>query len=306
MKKYRTPEQSTILIVDDQAANIRTLAKLLHRDYRIQVATSGQKTLQLAGGEDPPDLILLDIEMPEMNGFDVCRRLKANEQTNSIPIIFVTARNAVEDEEKGFQLGAVDYISKPYHPAIVRARVRNQMELKIKKDMLENLSMQDGLTNIPNRRYFDQQLQEEWQRNLRHSRPISLLMLDIDYFKRYNDHYGHGAGDDCLRRVARKLKDSLSRPMDLVARYGGEEFVVLLPETHEDGALHVANNLRVAIEALAIPHQYSCTASVVTLSIGTATHSQAHPKKNREKLLQAADSALYRAKKKGRNRVCSG
>mgnify|MGYP000562459402 CR=1 FL=1 len=306
MTSSESDEKKVVLIVDDQPANIHALAKLIREEYQVLAATSGSKALEIAQGENPPDLILLDIMMPEMDGYEVCRRLKASEQTNPIPVIFVTARNTPEDEEMGFNLGAVDYISKPFNPTIVRARVKNHMNLKIKTDMLERLSMQDGLTHIPNRRYFEETLTKEWARAQRNSLPLSLVMLDIDNFKAYNDNYGHGAGDECLQRVARALKKSLARSMDLVARYGGEEFVALLPETDAQGAIHVAEGLRTAVAGLGITHEYSEIASVVSVSIGVATHSRETERESSLELQQAADRALYLAKEKGRNQVQTG
>jgi diguanylate cyclase (GGDEF)-like protein len=300
------PEKAAVLIVDDQPANLMVLSKLLKEDYHILVANNGSKALEIAAGDNPPHLILLDIEMPGMDGYEVCRRLKTDDRTSGIALIFVSARDTVEDEEKGFRMGAVDYISKPFHPAIVRARVRNHINLKINSDLLEKLSKQDSLTDIPNRRNFEERLDREWSRASRNGQPLTLVMMDIDHFKNYNDHYGHGAGDECLRRVARILKKSLSRPMDVVARYGGEEFVALLPDTDEAGARHVAEQLRAAIEAAAIPHGHSATAPVVTLSVGAATHSRSNAKHKAKQLQQAADQALYRAKGQGRNQVQTG
>lgn len=305
MSSDETKEKRSVLIVDDQPDNIHALGKLIKDEYRIMAATSGARALEIAESDNPPDLILLDVMMPEMDGYEVCRRLKQNEQTNSIPVIFVTAMDSAEDEEKGFNLGAVDYISKPFKPTIVRARIKNQMNLKIKTDMLEKMSMQDGLTEIPNRRFFQENLAREWSRCMRNGLPLSLLIMDIDNFKPYNDNYGHGAGDECLRKVANVIKDTLSRPTDQAARYGGEEFVVLLPETHAAGALHVAEELRAAVQGLGITHEHSPTAPVVTISVGTSTHSAESPMKNKEQLLQLADEALYQAKEAGRNRIQS-
>lgn len=305
MSSDETKEKRSVLIVDDQPDNIHALGKLIKDEYRIMAATSGARALEIAESDNPPDLILLDVMMPEMDGYEVCRRLKQNEQTNSIPVIFVTAMDSAEDEEKGFNLGAVDYISKPFKPTIVRARIKNQMNLKIKTDMLEKMSMQDGLTEIPNRRFFQENLAREWSRCMRNGLPLSLLIMDIDNFKPYNDNYGHGAGDECLRKVANVIKDTLSRPTDQAARYGGEEFVVLLPETHAAGALHVAEELRAAVQGLGITHEHSPTAPVVTISVGTSTHSAESPMKNKEQLLQLADEALYQAKEAGRNRIHS-
>ncbi|MCA1743706.1 MAG: diguanylate cyclase [Desulfonatronovibrio sp.] len=296
-------DRGTVLIVDDQPVNIHALAKLIKDQYHILAATSGAKALEIASGDEPPDLILLDIMMPNMDGYEVCRRLKDTEKTNDIPVIFVTAKDSAEDEEMGFSLGAVDYISKPFNPVIAKARIRNQINLKIKTDMLEKLSMYDGLTDIPNRRFFEESLEREWRRSKRLSKPLSILMMDIDNFKPYNDNYGHGAGDDCLRSVARTLKNTLVRPTDLIARYGGEEFVALLPDTDHQGALHVAQELCSAVQNLAIKHDYSPTASVVTMSVGAAAYSSDNSVESREKLLKMADQALYQAKENGRNQV---
>ncbi|MCF7935909.1 MAG: PleD family two-component system response regulator [Synergistales bacterium] len=299
-------EQATVLIVDDQPFNIHALAGLIKEEYHVQVATGGAKALEIAMGDRQPDLILLDILMPGMDGYEVCRRLKENSTTSHIPVIFVTAKDAEEDEEMGFSLGAADYISKPFRPAIVRARVRNHMDLKIRTDKLEKLSMLDGLTDIPNRRYYEERLDDEWKRAGRGDRPLSLLMMDIDNFKAYNDHYGHGAGDECLRRVARVLRKTLSRSADFVARYGGEEFAAILPDTDAEGAWHVAEELRAAVEGLAMAHEHSRAAPVVTVSVGVATRTGERFTDDVEQLERAADQALYRAKEQGRNRVQTG
>ncbi|SDX43739.1 diguanylate cyclase (GGDEF) domain-containing protein [Allochromatium warmingii] len=292
---------TTILIVDDQPTNIHALAALLKKDYRILTATRGEKALELAAQPPLPDLILLDIVMPDMDGHEICFRLKNAEATKSIPIIFVTALGEEQDEEHGLNLGAADYITKPFSPAIVRARVRNQINLKLRTDRLEQVAMQDGLTQIPNRRYFDQKLTEEWTRLLRNGQSLSLLMIDIDHFKPYNDHYGHGAGDECLRRVAQALYQVPQRPTDLVARYGGEEFAVILPETDRLGTAHLAQRLLDAVRALALEHAYSEVAPQVTISVGMATHSPDQPYYDAEALKQGADQALYQAKARGRN-----
>ncbi len=296
-------KKGRVLIIDDQPENIHVLANIIQEQYDVQAATNGAKALEIAFGKNPPDMILLDIVMPEMNGYEVCRRLKADEQTRDIPVIFVTVRNSTEDEEYGFNLGAVDYISKPFQPTVVRVRVRNHMNLKIKAEMLEKLSLRDGLTNIPNRRSFDKELQREWSHAMRGGHPLPVLMIDIDHFKQYNDNYGHGAGDECLKRVAETMNRKPRRPLDFIARYGGEEFVALLPDTDATGALQVAEQLRAAVAEANIPHAHSDTAPMVTISIGVATHSQKTPKTSMEELLTAADLALYQAKEKGRNQV---
>ena len=191
------PQKRSLLIVDDQPANIKVLASLLKDDYIIQVANKGQKALEIARSSNPPDLILLDILMPEMDGYAVCRELKNQAATSRIPVIFISALDEASDETKGLDLGAVDYISKPFHPDIVKSRIRNHMNLKVKTDLLENMSQVDGLTQVANRRHFDATLNQEIKRHARTGKPLGLVMLDIDYFKPFNDHYGHGKGDEC-------------------------------------------------------------------------------------------------------------
>ncbi len=293
----------TVLIVDDMAANIAILSDLLKDDYRIKVAKNGEKALEIAKSADKPDLILLDIEMPGMDGYEVCRELKNGPWTNNIPVIFVTAKTDVKDEEYGLNLGAVDYISKPFHPTIVKIRVKNHLALKLKSDLLEELSMFDGLTHIPNRRFFDEVFEKKYKETMRDEKSFSILMIDVDFFKNYNDHYGHGKGDECLIKIASALKNSLKRPTDVVARYGGEEFVVLLKDIDESGTKQVAQSLLESVRALSIPHAYSAAAEYVTISIGIAM-KRPREKNSKNELLKHADDALYRAKEEGRDRIC--
>ncbi len=305
-KNYQEARQKpVVLIVDDQRTVIHALAQLLKEDYHILVAVSGAKALELASGETVPDLILLDVMMPVMDGYEVCRRLKNDPKTKGIPVIFVTAMGSGENEAKGLNLGAVDYIPKSFNNAVVKARVRTHVQLKIRTDMLEKLALMDGLTGIANRRSFDQALELEWKRAARSGREISVIMLDIDHFKPYNDNYGHGAGDDCLQRVAKALRSALHRPSDLIARYGGEEFVALLPETDSQGTAGMAETLRLAVANLTLPHAYSPIADHVTVSVGHVTR-QAVPDQSPQDVLKAADQALYKAKEAGRNRVWEG
>ena len=299
-------QKQTVLVVDDEPTNIHALGALLKDEYRVQVANSGDKALGIVQDEARPlpDMILLDIQMPGIDGYEVCRRLKDDPRTEAIVVIFVTTRDATSDEEYGLRLGAADYISKPISPAIVRARVDTHMNLKRKTDMLERFALLDGLTGIHNRRYFDEQLKKEIGRTRRDYSSVSTMMMDIDHFKEFNDHYGHGAGDQCLKRVARALTDELSRPGDTLCRYGGEEFAALLPGSDSAGARRVANRLREAVESLAVPHEYSSVSDVVTLSLGTAAEeSGAARTTTGESLLRRADKALYSAKQAGRNRV---
>ncbi|TVQ27582.1 MAG: diguanylate cyclase [Spirochaetaceae bacterium] len=301
-----TADRQSLLIVDDEPVNIQALARLMSEEFRVLVATSGETALDILSGSDLPDLILLDVKLPDIDGFEVCRRLKNDPRTSGISVIFVTALDSTGHEEAGFALGAVDYVSKPFHPVLVRARVRTHMRLKQKTDLLERLAKVDGLTDLPNRRQFEEQLDRELRRCARENLPLSVVYMDIDDFKSYNDHYGHGAGDDCLRRVARALKRAAGRPGDLVARYGGEEFVAVLPNTDRSGAAGVAEQFRSSVESLAIPHEYATAAGVVTLSLGLvavqADATRSTPAAQKE-LLEHADSALYDAKKAGKNRV---
>ncbi|MFV2081018.1 MAG: diguanylate cyclase [bacterium] len=293
-----------ILITDDIPANITVLGEVLREEYEIIIATNGEKALEIAASEDSPDLILLDIMMPGMDGYEVCRRLKEDEKTIGIPVIFITAKNEIDDETRGLDLGAVDYITKPFQIPIVKARVRTHLELKRKNDILENIAALDGLTGIPNRRQFDETVQREWLRCLRQGVPLSLIMMDIDFFKKYNDAYGHTAGDECLRRVALALKSSVRRAADLMARYGGEEFAAILPDTHSEGAAFVAERIRSSVESEGIPHEYSEVADHVTLSVGAATKIPQMDSTASE-IIEAADRMLYEAKDGGRNSVRS-
>jgi diguanylate cyclase (GGDEF)-like protein len=290
-----------ILLVDDAPTNIQMLNETLKDGYHLFFATNGRDALRIAS-ESLPDLILLDVIMPDMDGYEVCRFMKADPVLRDIPIIFITAMNQQEDEAIGLELGAVDYITKPFNPTIVRLRIRNQIELKRQRDLLTQLSHLDGLTGIPNRRSLDETLIREWRRGSRSTKPLSLMMIDIDHFKAYNDSCGHLAGDDCLWAVAQALKTPLERAADFVGRYGGEEFLGILPETDEEGALMVARELLERVASLNIPHPASPLGEKVTISIGIATATIQHEKQS-TCLLQEADNALYRAKQEGRNRI---
>lgn len=293
----------TILIVDDVPTNIQILADALRSEYSIKVANNGQSALEIAQRAPYPDLILLDIMMPDMDGLEVCRRLKVAPQTKNIPIIFVTAKTEESDEEEGLNLGAVDYITKPYSIAITKSRVRNHIQLKRQADLLESLSLIDALTHIPNRRRFDETLDIEWKRAARENISLSLLMIDIDFFKEFNDHYGHGAGDTCLQMVAASLEQGILRPGDLVARVGGEEFAVILPETDIEAARQMGNKLLKQVSDLNLKHEFSRTAPIVTISVGCASMNPGENNVNPLVLLEAADRQLYQAKSTGRNRV---
>jgi diguanylate cyclase (GGDEF)-like protein len=219
-------------------------------------------------------------------------------------VIFVTARTDEAAETLGLELGAVDFISKPINPRVVRARVKTHLTLKAQADLLRQWVYMDGLTGVHNRRHFDERLASEWARAVRNGSELSVLLIDVDFFKLYNDHYGHQAGDDCLRRVAACLRHQIKRPGDLVARYGGEEFACLLPETPLDGARTFAEHLRDSIRALGVAHARSSVSEVVTVSVGVCT-KPFDAVASAAALLREADAQLYIAKSRGRHQVCA-
>jgi diguanylate cyclase (GGDEF)-like protein len=299
-----TQRRSKILIVDDQRLNIQVLHQTFVEDYDVCMATGGLQALEVCLAQQP-DLILLDIEMPGIDGFEVCKRFKADPAMRDIPVIFITAHVDDATQVRGLELGAVDFISKPINVKIVRARVNTHLTLKRQADLLRRFAYVDGLTGVHNRRYFDQRLVSEWARAARTGSALSLLMLDVDFFKLYNDRYGHQAGDDCLRRVAAGLAAGLKRPADLLARYGGEEFVCLLPDTDLSGALQLAEQLGSQIAALQIEHAGSSVAEFVTLSLGACCKPAGAGSGDVAELLRQADVQLYQAKQSGRNRSCA-
>lgn len=293
-------KKPTILVVDDMTTTLLLLHDLLKDTYEVKIAKSGTKALEILESPNDIDLILLDIEMPDMNGYDVCKRIKNNETIKNIPIIFITGRTSQEDEEYGLNLGAIDYITKPFNKAIVKLRIKNYLDLKIKNDMLEKLSMYDGLTNIRNRRFFDETFEKTFSEIKRDKKSLAVLMIDIDFFKPYNDNYGHGQGDETLRKVAKALEKTIKRASDFVARYGGEEFVILLKDINKDGVEAVANNLLNAIRELKITHEFSKIENYVTVSIGVSYYNSSSDITKLELLLKA-DETLYNVKNSGRN-----
>ncbi|ACS86888.1 diguanylate cyclase domain-containing protein [Musicola paradisiaca] len=292
-----------VLIVDDQPINIRILHEVFTEQFDVLMATSGEKALEQVRTQTP-DLILLDIVMPGMDGYEVCRRLKADPLTELIPVIFITSQTEAEVEAYGFEVGAADFISKPINPAVVRARVMTQLTLKLYMDNMRDIAWIDGLTGLANRRRFDEMLPGYWQVCRRERRPIALLMLDVDFFKRYNDSYGHQAGDDCLRQVATAIQQNIRRPMDMCFRYGGEEFACLLPFTDLAGACQRAGAILDTVRQLAIPHRASEISDSITLSIGVDCQIP-HREDGWNLLLRNADTALYQGKALGRDRWVS-
>jgi diguanylate cyclase (GGDEF)-like protein len=300
----RAVKRTSVLIVEDDSAIQALLTAVLALTYDVTAVGTGREALErvATGGYD---LVLLDIGLPDMDGFSVCRQMKSDPRCRDVPVIFLTSRNSSQDEVNGLEAGGIDYIAKPINPAILRARVNNHAELKHARDALSRLARLDGLTGLPNRRTFDDVLDREWRRLARVSQPLSLILFDVDHFKLYNDTYGHGSGDVCLKAIADCATAALQRPADMVARYGGEEFIAVLPDTTSDGAKAVAEDIRENIAARGIAHETSPTAPIVTVSLGLVT-AVPTPDGAVDDLVAAADRALYAAKAAGRNCIMFG
>lgn len=292
-----------VLIVDDEGANRTAMTDLLQDRYELIPAGNGEHALEKAL-QHTPDLILLDVDMPGMSGHDVLKELKNNDETRDIAVLFITALDDIAADDKGLSLGAQDYVTKPFHPGIFRNRVRNTLDVVQQRRLLEELTNLDGLTQVYNRRKFDEALSAEWRRCGRNGAPLSLCLMDVDFFKPYNDNYGHAEGDEVLRTVARVIFDNLKRPGDFVARYGGEEFVMIFPETDTAGAFILADRIRTKVEELAIPHAYSSVSDRVTISGGVASLVPMYPKEEND-LINDADALLNKAKENGRNQIMS-
>lgn len=306
--------KATILVVDDQPANLKILLSFLKdHQFEIRIADSGERTLQILKTYQP-DIILLDVMMPGINGFETCRQIKRNQNTADIPIIFITALNSIEDKVSGFEAGGVDYITKPFQQIEVLTRINTHVTLRRKEQelqkaldevtrqqqLLKKLSITDDLTGLYNRRHLNTILRQEFQRSKRHNHDLSSLMLDLDHFKQVNDKYGHEFGDKVLREFAYVLEEFL-RSSDYAFRFGGEEFLLLLPETNIEGAMQVGEKirLRMAREELTEKH----ILATVLVSVGVASVHCHHPKVCND-LIAYADKALYTAKECGRNQVC--
>jgi diguanylate cyclase (GGDEF)-like protein len=309
---------SKILIVDD-SDTIRSFLAVAVRAMKFQpvLADCGEKALDLFAAEKP-SLVLLDVNMPGIDGYETARRIRTITAEEWVPIIFLSASEDDQDLERAIECGGDDYLVKPVSQVVLNAKMRalqrlDQMrrklvdlssELSAANQRLEELSHQDGLTGIANRRAFDFLIERQFREAKRRNEPLSVVLCDVDHFKAYNDHYGHPAGDECLKQVAAALARTCKRGVDVAARYGGEEFALLLPDTPVEGALRVAENARGELAALAIAHAQSATGSIVTFSAGVATLNTERDGSPRD-LVARADEALYRAKQLGRNRsVC--
>lgn len=296
----------SLLVVDDDAASVQVLARMLNGLGELRFALSGEAALRLAR-ESPPDLILLDAEMPGLTGLQVCTALRADPLLADVPVIIVTSHTEVAAEVAGFAAGASDFIRKPPVAEVVVARARTQLRLKTLSDALRASALTDGMTGLANRRRFDLDLRVECERARRSQESLGLLMIDVDHFKRFNDRYGHVAGDACLREVANAIRSCIRRPADLAARYGGEEFAVLLPQTDAAGARAMAQRVVDAVTALALPHADAAPDCLVSVSVGWAAarpDMDASVVQTRgDSLVEAADRLLYAAKAAGRGRV---
>ena len=294
-------EMQKVLVADDDAINRMVLGELLKPEYTVVLAKNGAQTLERAA-RHAPDLILLDVMMPDMDGYETLRQLRADPQTAHIAVIFISGLDRPEDEANGLRMGVADYIAKPFNSTVVMARVALHLQVVRQRRMLERLAHVDGLTELANRRRFDEVYEAEWLRASRSKRPLSLALLDIDGFKLYNDHYGHPAGDRALRAVARTASNGMRRPADLAARYGGEELVLLMPDTDAAHAQQVVQSICDDIARLEIEHVTSTVAPVLTVSVGGATLTD-HAGETASARFEAADAHLYQAKQAGRNRV---
>ncbi len=292
-----------VLIVDDTKVNVAILSDVLKDDYIISTASSGEQALEIIFSDTLPDIILLDIVMTGISGYDVCKKLKETPQTKNIPIIFITGKITVEDETYGFKLGAVDYISKPFSPFIVKARVNTHAELKKHRDYLEAISYIDGLTGVFNRRKFDEYLWEQLNYCFNSNMRLSLVLFDIDHFKSYNDLYGHEEGDQCLKKVASIAHSHIYENKGFLARYGGEEFACIFTGYSRNEVFAIAETMRKDIYASKIPNKNSLTEPFVTVSIGIANLIPT-PETGCKSMIEAADKQLYEAKKTGRNKIC--
>jgi diguanylate cyclase (GGDEF)-like protein len=297
-------EKFRVLIVNSDKVNIALLSEALEKDYAIVSAQTGARAMKQAE-ETKPDLILLDVILPDTNGFDLFLNLKTMSEARGAPVIFTAGFPNVEDEEKCLMLGAVDYIAKPFNNAVVRARVGTQVKIVNQIRTIERLGLIDALTELPNRRCFDSRIRDEWRRTWRRQSSLSILMLDVDKFKNYNDSYGHPQGDLLLQFVGKTLMACIHRPTDMAARMGGEEFAVILGDTSREGGVVVAENIRAAIEAGRVPYTdfegVVCDTSV-TVSIGVNSLVPG-PELLIDEFIQRADKNLYIAKETGRNKV---
>lgn len=295
-------DKDLVLIIDDNVDTIRLLSVIIGDMARVLFATDGLAGIA-AAKKHRPNLILLDVEMVAMDGFEVCRLISADPDLSGIAVVFVTGRSSSADEIRCLEAGAVDFITKPLVPAVVQARVKTQLRLQNALEVLKHQATRDGLTGLFNRRYFDESFEEEFARHRRYGTPLAVALIDIDFFKCFNDVYGHQIGDRCLIEVAQALKGVVKRPAEFIARYGGEEFVIVLPGSQADKLPALGGLLCNAVASLKIAHESSTACKNVSISIGMST-ALSIPEDSPIRLLKRADDALYAAKDSGRNGYC--
>lgn len=297
-----------LLVEDSPTLRHATSTYIRNAGHEPILAKCGEEALQVVD-KNPVDLIIMDVEMPGLDGFETTRLIREWLGDHWIPIIFVTGHSEEASLQAGIEAGGDDYLIKPVSSVILSAKIRAmerivgmRNDLRVANEELTRLSQHDGLTGLFNRRTFDDKAREHWRLATRSQEPLSILLLDIDHFKLYNDEYGHQAGDECIRLIATALRRCLNRPGDIVARYGGEEFIALLPNTPEQGAIHVAEHIRKTIEALHIKHRGSRQSDRVTVSIGVSTADYTTGT-SLSRQVSLADKALYKSKRHGRNQV---
>ena len=293
-----------VLIADGKVTDTERLSEALSQYFQISCCANGQQVLNLCQGSTAPDLVLMNEHLPFVDGFNACQQLKNMDKTRNTPVLLMTDQHCEDNEIRALALGAADYLRKSVSAVILTARINTHIKLKRLTETLEIRANYDSLTGLYNRREFEHLLEQEWRRSCRSHSPLSVLFIDVDFFKRYNDTYGHLAGDQCLREIAQSLQQTLSRSGEFVARYGGEEFVALLPQTPSETAFEGAGRVMQRIKELAIPHQKSDVDQCVSLSIGVATLVP-NLDDSPQELLDAADQQLYQVKHHGRNGVAS-
>ena len=296
------PPSYNILIVDDSTTELEIMMDGLSDHFSVSITTDANEALQIAHQSPQPDLILLDIVMPEIDGYSLCSTLKNNYHTHNIPVIFVTSANDTSSIIKAFEVGGVDYITKPLKIPELNIRIQTHIHIKNKSKQLESLAYLDPLTRIPNRRKYNETFQYEWSRSIRYKQPIAIIIVDIDFFKQFNEHYGHAKGDNCLTQVAQLLNEQCKRSTDLFARIGGEEFIMLMPNCDLTDAVKKAEKMKTEINKAKIRHDGINHGHYLTVSFGVAATV---PQYEHEaiSLFQKADDALFNAKSDGRNRI---
>lgn len=293
-----------VLIVDDVPADLQALGELLGDDYTVVSAGSGPEALRIAEA-DEVDLILLDAQMPGMDGFETCARLKANTDTRDLPVILVGTPEDETMEAKGLLQGAADFLPRPVRASAARARVKAHLENRRFREILQRLTWLDAVTGLPNRERFEEALDNEWRRNARNRTPIALLLMEVDHFNQFCEIHGKSAGDETLRRLIAALTGGIQRAGDVVGRYSDRAFACLLPETDTLGAVSVGERVRAELNSMAIPHDGSESAPFVTLSLGVASLVPSRTDVLKD-LTDSAEAALLRAQQRGGNQVVFG